>query len=410
MKILIINQYFATRAGAGGNRGYEFARRFAARGDEVTILTTASDYGDFAGQRKFLRKTEIEGMRVVSVNIGYSQEMSAAQRIYSFLAFMVAACCLGVTGPRPDIVFATSTPLSVGIPGAIVAFIRRSSFVFEVRDLWPRAPIELGVIRNRVAIFLLRKIERWIYRRAERIVALSPGMAKGVEETGIDPARITVVPNGCDLDLFDSLPEKAVLRKELGMTDRFTLAYTGAIGPANHLDFLIDVVKAYGENADDELSIVIAGEGSDLGRLRLAASRLPSNPFRFLGRMPREEAIKHLAASDAGLTLFRDLPVLKTNSPNKFFDTLSAGIPAIINTPDGWIADLVESHNAGIVLPPDDPRAAAEMIRELAADPERAREKGNNARELAMEHFDRERLFSRLATVLDSALMKQAPR
>jgi lipopolysaccharide/colanic/teichoic acid biosynthesis glycosyltransferase/UDP-N-acetylglucosamine:LPS N-acetylglucosamine transferase len=407
MRVLYIDQYFSTRKGISGTRSYEFARKMIKQGHTVTIITSASRYSSLYPQTQLIRRLDIEGIRVISARIDYSQKMGFLRRLWAFALFMCAATVLGIFEKRHDVVFATSTPLLVALPGMLIGLVRGTPFVFEVRDLWPRAPIELGVIANRFAIAALRVFEKVAYKAAKKIVALSPGMAKGIAETGIDEAKITVIPNAADLDLFDPTWNKTELRKHCGYEEAFVAVYAGTVGPANDLCTLIDVARFAQEQSAGAVQFRIIGEGNELSKVKSYAKEKGVTTVYFVDAMDRKSIAPYIAAADLGLTLFKDLPVLATNSPNKFFDYLAAGIPCAVNTP-GWTADEIKNADAGIYLDPKNPEAAARAICDLAKDPARAQTMGQNARALAAQKFERGLLLDRLVGVLKSAMQPRA--
>ena len=402
MRILYIDQYFSDRQGISGTRSFEFARRMVDRGHRVTMLTTASRYSSLFPQRKFLCRLKVDGIDVVSLRIGYSHMMGFARRLWSFLSFMTIASVLGVFSRRHDVVFATSTPLSVAVPGLVISTVRAIPFVFEVRDLWPRAPIELGILRNRAAIWLLDTFERLVYRRARKIIALSPGMRDGVIAAGASPDKVHVVPNACDTDLFDALPPKNEIRKQLAWGDEFVAVYAGTIGMANGLEYLVDLADAYRNLGGGDLRLILIGEGNERSGLQEKVLARNIDFIQFVDPLSRQEVARYIAAADMGLTLFKNLPVLATNSPNKLFDYLAAGLPCAVNSP-GWTAQAIQDAQAGQVWPPDQPEQAAQELAKLVADPEQAKRMAGNARRLADQTYSRDRLFDQLMGVLAKA-------
>ncbi|MCB1152866.1 sugar transferase [bacterium] len=402
MRILYVDQYFSTREGKSGTRSYEFAKRFVAAGHQVTMLTTASHYSHMAGQQDFFARSIVDGIEVRSFRIAYAQKMGYARRALSFAMFLVASTLYGALLPRHDVVFASSTPLTVGITGAVIGWLRGVPFVFEVRDLWPRAPIELGVIRHPVAKWLLTALERWIYRRAARINALSPGMVEGVVATGIDPARVSMIPNSCDLDLAADVMSRKELRQHFDLpADAFVIAYAGAMGPANDLADLLRVAEAVREDSTPFVFLLM-GEGPEDIRLRALAKEKDLTNVVFTGPLPRQEVARVLGACDMGVTIFARLPVLATNSPNKMFDYLACGLPQMTNSP-GWVRDIVENGGAGIYWTHNRPDEAAAKLRELASDRARLQSMARRAREIAEDKFDRAKLAAQLLDVFDSA-------
>ena len=219
MHVLYLHQYFVTRSGVGGTRSYEFARRMVAEGHRVTMVTAADPREPWDGWLR--RRREVDGIEVVEVRGGYTDYVGGTARGYgsraiAFAGFALASSLAVLTLPRPDVVFATSTPLTIGIPGVVASLRHRRPLVFEVRDLWPEAPIQLGALRNPLLRWAARRFERFVYARSKHVVALSPGMRDGVVAAGVPADRVTVIPNASDLDLFSPERDGTAFRRRLG--------------------------------------------------------------------------------------------------------------------------------------------------------------------------------------------------
>jgi glycosyltransferase involved in cell wall biosynthesis len=244
----------------------------------------------------------------------------------------------------------------------------------------------MGALRNPLARRLARALERFVYRRSTRVVALSPGIRAGVLATGIPEERVALVPNASDLDLFDPTP------REQG--DRFTVSYFGTMGEANDLSAAIEAARML-----PEVEFVLMGDGKRRAELQRAA---PEN-VAFPGVAATKQEVAALAArSDACLTLFKDVPVLATNSPNKLFDSFAAGRPAIVNM-NGWMRTLVEENEAGLYVRAGDADDLATKIAWLRDHPDEAAALGRNARALAEREFDRDLLAGRVLELLEEA-------
>ncbi len=387
MRILYLHQFFITRTGVGGTRSYEFARRFAAGGHAVRMVTAGG------GVRT------VEGVEVIGVRGAYSDYMSATavaypRRMAAFARFAAAATLAALRGPRPDVVYATSPPLTMALPALAAALRWRAPLVFEVRDLWPEAPIQMGALRQPALRRLARALERLVYRRSSRIIALSPGITDGVIAAGAPPDRVVLVPNASNLELFSPALDREAERERLGLEDGFVCSYFGAMGEANAVDQAVDAAPLL-----EDVTFVLLGDGKRRAELE---RRAPAN-VRFLDPVPDKASVARLAAaSDACLTLFKDVPVLASNSPNKLFDTFAAGRAAIVNT-SGWMKTLVEDNEAGLFVRPGDPRDLAEKLAWLRDRPEEARRLGANARALAEREFALDDLAARALGVLEEA-------
>lgn len=408
MRVLYVHQFFATRdSSLGLIRSYEFARRMVDDGHRVTMITSSSRLPEEYSQRVFARGT-IDGIDVRSVRVGYSNYMSYPRRIWSFVMFMTGATWLAVTSPRPDVVFATSTPLTVGIPGWIAAAVRRAPFVFEVRDLWPEAAIQMGAIKPGSLLARLGgALERFLYRRSKAIVALSPGMVEGVVRTGIAPERVRMIPNCCDLDLFEPGDKDPEIVERFGLGNKFVVGYAGAIAASNALeDSVPEAARVLMERGRDDIVFLIAGDGKSLPLLQEAKERDGLDSLVLVGELPKRDVPRLLKSADVLLTLFKDVPILATNSPNKFFDGLATGKPMIVNSP-GWTRDLVESTHAGVFVPPGDGVALADAIERIADDPATARAMGAAGRALAEREFSRDDLARRVIGLLEETARRE---
>jgi glycosyltransferase involved in cell wall biosynthesis len=370
VQILYLHQFFITRDGVGGTRSYEFARRFVKRGHGVRMVTAGA------------RGETVDGIEVVGVRGAYSDYMSATAmpnlgRMVAFARFALGATLAALRGPRPDVVYATSPPLTMALPALAASLRWRAPLVFEVRDLWPEAPIQMGALRNPLARRLAHAVERFVYGRSTRLIALSPGI-----QAALPAAKTTLVPNSADLDLFDPAPPR----------EPFQVAYFGAMGEANDLTAVVEAARLL-----PDVTFVLMGDGKRRAELERAA---PAN-VRF--RSGSKADVARLAAeSNVCLTVFKDVPVLATNSPNKLFDTFAAGRPAIVNM-DGWMRELVERNEAGVYVRAGDAAGLAETLARLRDHPDEAARMGRNARELAERDFGRDELAARALAVLEEA-------
>jgi glycosyltransferase involved in cell wall biosynthesis len=409
MRILYLHQYFMTRAGIGGTRSYEFARRFVARGHEVRMVTAASGAGAEA-RRGGARRERVDGIDVIPVRAGYADYVRGTalrypRRVLEFLGFALGATWAAVRGPRPDVVYATSPPLTVALPAIAAARRHRAPLVFEVRDLWPEAPIQMGALRSPPARRLARALERLAYRSAARVIALSPGIRDGVVAAGTPPEKVTLVPNASDLELFSPELDGSEERERLGLGDRFVVSYFGTMGEANDLTQVIEAARRID---DGSVAFVLLGDGKRRPALEDMARGAGNVLFR--DPVPDKTSVARLAAaSDACMTIFKDVPVLYTCSPNKLFDTFAAGRAAIVNTP-GWMRELVEENDAGVYARPGDAADLADKVSFLRDHPELTRRYGENARRLAETKFSRDLLAERALGVLERAARATGPR
>lgn len=399
MRLLYIHQHFSTPDGTVGNRSWAFARAAIARGHQVQVLCggyvggSTGLSGPFAGG---LRRGTVDGIDVVEIAAPAGNAQSLSRRAGHFAKFALAAVPRALRAPA-DLVYATSTPLTVAVPALAARLARGRPYVFEVRDLWPELPVAMGVLRNPLAIGALSALEWAAYRGARAVVALSDGMADGVARRGIPRARIAVIPNGCDVDLF--APGTAPEPTPWLAPGEVAAIYAGAHGRANGLDHLLDVAACL---RGQKVRLVLCGEGSEKPRLvaRAAAEGLAN--ITFLDPLPRRRMPGLLASCGIGLQSLADVPAFREGtSPNKLMDYLAAGLPVAI-THAGWAARLLEESGAGIA-PPRDPKTFAAALAALAADAPRRAAMASAARLLAETRFDRARLAERFVAVIEAA-------
>ena len=409
MHILYLHQYFATRNGSTGTRSYEFARHLVGKGHRVTMITSGLANREFPvpdGDK--YAEFETEGIHVAAIAAAYNDPhvgtgLSGWRRMLKFYQFARLASRVGKKLPKPDIVFATHTPLTIGLAGLNLSRHFDVPFVFEVRDLWPDALVNVGALKNPLAIGWLKRMAKKIYDGADHIIALSPGMKEGIFRTGMPAEKVTMIPNACDLDLFRPDLDGLAARQRLGLNGEFTAIYFGAMGMANGLEYAIEAARILAERGKDHIALVLLGGGGKKAELENLAREYQLKNVVF--RDPvygKAEVARIVAGCQACMTIFRATNE-NTWSPNKLFDSLAAGKPVLINVP-GWLGETIENNHCGRCLDPGRPEELADALEQLAASPELCRRMGENARALAEREFARGKLANRLESVLLDAL------
>jgi len=406
MRIVYLHQYFATPDMAGGTRSYEMGRRLVAAGHEVHMVTTRQD-----GEGRGWTETAEAGMHVHWCSVPYSNHMSFRRRIKAFLDFAWRAARRTAQIPC-DVVFATSTPLTIALPAAYGAWRQSMPMVFEVRDLWPEAPIVMGALRRRLPIALARGLERFAYNRAAHVVALSPEMKDGVVAAGYPDACVSVIPNSCDLELFDISPEAgtAFRRRHAWLQDRPLVVYSGALGRFNGVDYLARLAAVVGQY-NPEVRFLVIGDGSERAKIAQVASELNvlDRNFFLLDSVPKKSMPAVLSAADIATSTVINRRPLWAYSPNKIFDALAAGRPVAVNH-EGWLADMIRQSGCGLVLPASDIRQGAQQLVAMLGDPVRLSQAREAARRGARHRFDRDMLAARLEAVIRAAAEKRGSR
>lgn len=402
MKIAYIHQYFKTPSEPGGTRSYEMARRLAKE-HKVYMITS-----DTLSSTNYLNKwnaIDIDNIRVYRLSNPYSNNMSYKKRLVSFFRFFVASTLI-TAKLKPDLILASSTPLSVGLSGVLAARQCKVPLVFEVRDLWPDGPIALGVISNPLAISASRYLERFIYNNSDRIIALSPGMAKGIVKTGYPKDRISVIPNSCDFDLFNVPVEHGLqIRKRYSwLKDRPMLIYAGTFGFVNNLSYMVNLAAAT-RILDSSIRFVAIGSGREFSKIQMKAKELNvlNKNFFMFNAISKDQIPYWLAATDMCSSFVLPIPEVWNNSANKFFDSLAASRPIAINYL-GWQADMISKNQCGVILDPTDTDLSSNLLVMHITNRSWLSNASLNAKRLGEEAFSRDALFQKLDILLHEAI------
>jgi len=402
MKIIYLHQYFNTPDMPGGTRSYEMARRLVGAGHEVHMITSERA-GLLPSNVKWHTSTEA-GIHVHWTPVPYGNKLDYRQRIKAFFdfAWRSARKAASLGG---DIVFATSTPLTIAIPAVYAVKRNKIPMVFEVRDLWPELPIAMGALKSPLTIKLARSLERFAYRNSARIVALSPGMKEGIVGAGYPAELVSIIPNSCDMDLFDvgAEPGQGLRLQYKWLQERPLVVYIGTLGLINGVDYLARLAAA-ALNLNPEIRFVVIGTGKDEEKISRVAKELGvlNRNFFMMQRIPKKDVPGWLSAAGLATSFVIDKKELWANSANKFFDALASGTPVAINY-GGWQADILRETGAGLVLDVNDVEKSAKTIVEALSDKKWMVEAGNAARALARRRFSRDKLAEELEKVLVNA-------
>ncbi|WP_257558100.1 glycosyltransferase family 4 protein [Sphingobium sp. CFD-2] len=396
MHILYFHQHFSTPDGAAGTRSYEMARRLLRQGHSVTMVCGSYSQGATGLAMPFhkgCRRGTIDGINVVEFDLRYANEDGFIRRSGVFVKFALASIKLALR-EKYDLAFATTTPLTAGIPGIFARWLRGKPFVFEVRDLWPELPRAMGVITNPVVLGAMSVLEWISYRSATRCIGLSPGIVDGIARRGVPASRISMIPNGCDVELFsEGGPAANSFRQANNISQGQLLAvYCGTHGLANGLDALIDAGIELRNRGRTDIILALIGKGQEKARLveRVKAERLTN--VRFFDPVSKRRLTSLLREADLGLQILRNIPEFAYGtSPNKFFDYLSVGLPVLNNYP-GWLAGMIDQHELGFAVQPDSPVAFADALQQAAEDRVALAAMGHNAAAFARGSMSREYL------------------
>lgn len=389
MKILYIHQYFKTPSEGGAIRSWYIATGMAQAGHEVVIITSHNEPNSII--------KVINGITVHYLPVAYDSDFGFFRRGFSFLSFVWGAlnACLKI--PNVDLCYATSTPITVGIVAYALKRKKSIPYIFEVRDLWPEALIQMGVIKNSIVKKILYALEKKIYSTAEKIIALSPGMKEGIQHV-CPNKQVLMIPNMSDCSFFKFEEKRALLEEFFLTKNKFVVSYVGSAGPANNLMYLVDIINYCSNINRSDIVFLIQAKGHELGKIKKELATA-SSIVQFIPYGNKESVKQLLNVSDAVYISFDTKPILETNSPNKFFDALAAGKLTIVNT-QGWLKELIEKEEIGFYANPKNPAEFIEKIKPYIKDRTRLLAYQSKARRVAENFYSTEVLIQKLLNEL----------
>ena len=407
MKILYVSQYFPPEMGAPAARASELCRHWARMGQDATVLTGFPNHPtgvvpeEWRSRLRHLHYTEtIDGVRVVRTWLWPLPNRKAHERILNYASFCVSAAVSGLFLKKPDVVIATSPQLLCALSGWWLAWWKRVPFVFEVRDLWPESLAAVGAgSEGSILHRTLAAIAGFLYRRAHRIVVVAPAFKDHlIRYWNVPAAKISIVENGVEADLFRLDPAALDERRKLKLEDRFVICYIGTMGNAHGLDTLIAAAKDL-QTALPSAMFLLIGEGADKERIVELAAASGLTNIMFLGQQPRETIPSYVSASDLCLVMLKKTELFKTVIPTKLLEYMACERPVVVAV-DGQARKIIEEAGAGVFVEPEDSRALVEAIVELAKNPEQRRQMGASGRHYIVTGFSREKTARDYITVL----------
>ncbi len=410
MRILYLSQYFPPEAGATQTRAYEMTRNLVRLGQAVTVIAEVPNHP--AGvihpeyRQTLFERSSLEGVEVIRVWVKTSPVKNYRNRMLFYLTFMINAALAGLflARGRYDLIYATSPPLFVGGTALALSAARRIPMVFEVRDLWPESAVALGEIANPRAVALATRLEEACYRKARRIVVVSKGIRDRLLERGLPAEKVEIIPNGANVDLFRFLPEqRAQIRQQLGLDNKFVAVYAGIHGVAQGLETLVETARILHMEENlrgEDIHLLLIGDGPRKAEVAALAEmyRLPN--LTLLSEKPRSEIPGYLSAADVALIPLRNIDLFRGALPSKMFDAWACQLPVLLSV-DGEARAILEEAQGGWFVPPEDPGKMAEAIIQMKnLSPLECQQMGKNGRAYTIRFYSRQALAEKLLALL----------
>lgn len=410
MHILFLSHYFPPESNAPAVRVYEMARRWAAWGHGVTVVTGVPNVPAgvaYEGYRNRLRQEErVDGIRVVRMYTYLAANRGVGRRTLNYLSFMCSAAAGALCVRRPDIVVATSPQFFCGWAGAAVARLRGIPFVLEVRDLWPESILAVGAVRRRGIIRFLEWLERRLYRAAHHVVTVGEGYRERLLPRIERPQAVSVVTNGVDEDRFYPRARNRTIRAEYGLGEAFVCAYVGTIGMACGLEVVLRAAERLRAAHRFDIRFLLVGDGAVRAALEAEARDRGLDTVVFAGRQPRERVPEFYAAADAGLVHLRRADTFQMVLPSKMLEVSAMGLPVVLGI-EGFAADLLARSGGGFCFKPEDDARLLEILDRLRREPETGGAAGRRGCAFVKAHFNRERLARQYLSILERVVREQ---
>ena len=388
MKVLILHQHFNTPKKGGALRSYYLAKALVDQGIETVVITGSNE-------NKY-RLDNYEGIEVHYLPVAYNNAFGFTARSFSFLKYIQQSVKIAKKIPHVDVCYAVSVPLTIGLAAIWLKMKIKLPYVFEVGDLWPDAPVQMGFVKNYFLVAFLFWLEKLIYREAKSIVALSEPIKDAIEKK-VNGKEIHIISNMSDCDFYKPEIRDSALEEKFNVKGKFVVSYIGTAGVANGLDHFLECANV-SRKAELPIHFIVCGDGAILSHLKASAERLGLKNITFTGFMNRPQVKEVMNITDAVFVSYRNIPILQTGSPNKYFDGLASGKMIIVNF-GGWIKSEIEKAECGIYINSKQPSEFGSKIEPFVYDKNKAREFQRAARALAESNYNRMKLSSQFVNI-----------
>lgn len=388
-KIIYIHQYYRRPDEPGTSRSHWIAKYLANKGYEVVMITQKNSFNSENRNAPLIERVNCDDFQVIYIRNSYSNEFSIIRRLFSFIYFTVLSTYFALKEKNVSLLIASSTPISVGVPAFARRLLKKTPYIFEVRDLWPEIPIEMGVIKNDTIIKFSKKYIRSVYGNASHIIALSPGMKDGILE--YKPSlNVTMIPNMSKIDFFSPGETDQSLNKELGLSETsFKVIHFGTMGNVNGLENYVESALLAKNKQYTDIDFILVGSGKFKHHFREFQKKNQIENLRIYDRMPLEKISRLVTNCDVSYIGVTKYKILEDNSANKFFDSLAAGKPIIINF-GGWLEEIIVKEECGLRVDNTNPASLLNALLYLKENEQERIKMGKNGRNLAIERYDKE--------------------
>jgi colanic acid biosynthesis glycosyl transferase WcaI len=389
MKFLVLTQYFFPEVGATQARLDAVCTELVQAGHEVEVVTAMPHHpiGHIAPsyRGRFYTREKRNGVTIHRVWL-YAANGSGVKRMLNYLSFMVTSLAGLFRARRPDYLFVDSPPLTLAVSARFASVLWRCPLIFNVADLWPDSARDLGIMSDGVVLRMAALLERWIYRRATRVTAVTEGIRTALlQKKNVPAEKVLFLPNGVNTQLIRPLPPDEELRNQLGLARKRVVLYAGNHGYAGALDQLLDAANQLTQH--ERIHFLLIGDGPQKTQLQARVRQMGLTNVTFLDPVPLDELPRIISLADCAVVTLRRANVMRGARPAKALVMMAGGKPIVLAA-EGEAADLIANAHAGFVVPPENPPALAGAIRSLLSDPDAARAMGLNGRTYIQQNLE----------------------
>jgi len=388
MKFLVLTQYFPPEVGASQVRLAAMCAELASAGHGVEVVTAMPHHPTgriFPAYRHhfYLRECR-NGIPIHRVWL-YAGNGSSLKRILSYISFVLTCLCGLFRANRPDYIFVDSPPLLLGVPGWIAAKWWRVPLVFNVADLWPDSVRDLGLMRDGILMRMAFRLERWIYRRASYVTAVTDSIRETLLHCKhVAREKLLFLPNGVDTKLFQPCQPNESLKHALGLEGKRVILYAGNHGHAGAVDQVLYAAARFRD--DPSIHFLFLGDGPEKNKLKELSASLRLANVTFRDSVPIESLPSYVSVCDVAVVTLRKSRITKGARPAKAFVMMAAGKPVVL-AGEGEAERLMQSAAAGAIVPPENPDALADAIRTVVSDRAQSQQMGMNGRAFVEANF-----------------------
>ncbi|MFV8826382.1 glycosyltransferase family 4 protein [Alkalihalobacterium sp. APHAB7] len=396
MKMIYISQHFPPEIGAAQGRAYDMSKNLVKQGNEVTVLTT---FPNDRTCRKVYQTENVDGIHVKRSFRIKDKKSSAKNRLANYFSFMLSSILSGMFTKKPDVVYATSPQLFVGVAGYVLSRFHRAKFAFEVRDLWVDFAEVLSQFNNKKLLNLARKLEMFLYKKADIIITVTEGYKEKLIEKGIPADKIEVITNGVDPDTLPDNKEASNIKEKYNIQDQFLILFAGNIGAAQGLEVVIEAAAEL-KNTNKPVVFMLIGNGVEKKHLQEKATELQLENVIFVDGMKRSELIQYYQAADVCLVSLKKHPLFEITIPSKVFDCMGMNVPLLLGV-DGEARRIVETNHAGVYFEPENSDDLVHKVNTIIDQQEVLMEMRKHIRQAVLTKYNRQRLAEKLSSLLE---------